>query len=349
MPNDAAVFQPVCNRAADAQSAHAFALPADGLIRLVPRGEATSFEGVRQVVDERSLTALLNSARAHGGEMLMDEEHWSHDPEKSTQALAWADMSTAVLRDDGLYAKPRITNTGEKRVLGGDLRFVSPEFPRASLEEISPGLFRPMELVGLAFTNRPGFRNAKPITNRAATTATPPTDQPTMKKDICKLLSLDENTTDDVVLNRLKEIHKKAGEHDTVAAELAVIKNREAAEVDALLVKHAAVIPADDAVKASVRSLLLSNRAAGEKLIEGFASAKGTQTQTPEQKARAEREALHNRAAASTPPGDEGDNTKAEAKASRIRNRAQAIQSGTKGMSWNDAFAAAERELKHAD
>lgn len=326
----------MCNRAVAGAS---FELPADGFIPLVPKGVAVSLEGVHQLVDEASLQSLLQSARNRGGEILMDVDHESHDPAKSTIAHAWADLSTAVLRDDGLYAKARLTNHGNTSILGGNFRFVSPEFPFDTMEKIGPELYRPKEISGASFTNRPAFRTSKPVTNRGpATTETAPANKP-MKKDICKLLKLDENTEDGVVLNRLGEFVTKAAAHDTMKTELETVRNR---EVDAILQKHDAVIPKDEGVRATLKTLLVSNREGGEKMLEGFAaSAKGTQASTPQQQQRAERQTVHNRQGADVPKEEDA---KAGKRAIVVKNRAREIQNANKGMSWSQAFNQADQE-----
>lgn len=343
-----AIFAPVCNRSSD-DAAASFSLPADGMIQIVPKGYAVGSnakgEPVRQLVDERALSLILAGLRP--GDMLMDREHESHDPEKRTDALAWADLSTAVQREDGLWAKPRLTNTGNVEVLGGTLRFVSPEFPEATLEVIEPGLFRPTQLSGLSFTNRPGFRNAKPVTNRQPN---PPENQ-AMKVDICKLLKLDANVEDAVVLNRINEIIVAANKVPDLEKEMGEIRNREA---DAWMETNKGIMPADEAKRKIVRDLYITNRDGAEAMVAAFqAVAPG---QTDEEKkaeaariARGETKPVFNREAASAPAA-EAEQKKQVARAAAIKNRATALMGEAKTagrtMTFDAAFAAAEAEIK---
>ena len=336
----AATFKPVCNRS-EASGVAAFALPDDGFIQIVPVGHAVSMEGVKQLVDEDALNLLLNSARGPG-EMLMDREHESHDPTKRTDALAWLDLSTLTKREDGLYAKPRLTNSGSTEVLGGTLRYVSPEFDAASMQPAGNGRLRPTRLVGASFTNRPAFRQGKPVTNRDHQDIDPPDTKP-MKKNLCQLLKLDEAATDEVVMNRLGEMLAKAAAHDTVAAELQTVKNREA---DDLILQHDAVIPKDKLIRDLLKDLILTNRVGADALIVGFKVA-ATDASDPA-KLRAARTPVFNRGSAEAPTDDEKAKKAANARAATIKNRAQGIidtaKSAGRTVNWNEAWATAESE-----
>lgn len=329
----AAVFKPVCNRANEGAR---FELPSDGYVQIVPLGTATSMEGVRQLVDERAIDLML--ANRKSGDLLMDREHESHDPAKRTDALAWLDTATLEKRPDGLYARPRLTNSGEVDVLGGTVRFISPEFDASTLEDAGHGLVRPTRLVGASFTNRPAFRQGKAVTNRESESGNQKADNNTMKENLCTLLKLDASTEDDVVLNRLGEVIAKAGKHDALAAELQTLRNREA---DAVIAAHDAVIPKEEELRKTLHSLILSNRAGADALIAGFKAAKA-------ESGRAERKPLFNRAEAATPSDDAKSIKAANARAAAIKNRAQAIIDGAKAagrtVTWNDAWATAEAE-----
>lgn len=335
----AATFKPVCNRT-ETTSGAKFTLPDDGMIQIVPVGTATSFEGVKQIVDAAALEAMLRNRGT--GELLMDREHESHDPEKRTDALAWLDLSTLEKRPDGLYAKPRLTNSGERDVLGGTLRFVSPEFDRETMQEVGGGFLRPTQLVGASFTNRPAFRHGRPVTNRDQNPESRTQHPASMKKELCALLKLDESSADSVVLNRIGEIIAKAADHDKVAAELQTVKNREA---DDLIAAHEEIIPKDAELRKTLRSLILTNRAGADALITGFKAASEGKAATT---TRAERKPVFNRETAAQPSDDEKAKKAANAKAATVKNRAQAICDQAKAagrtITWADAWAAAEAE-----
>jgi phage I-like protein len=110
-----AVFKPLTNRSADSTSA-TFALPADRFVQLVPKGEAPnvleegkSTKRIIQVVDEEALGQIMSKLLNRGGEMLIDDEHHSHDLDKSTDANGWQllNKDTLQVREDGLYGDPR--------------------------------------------------------------------------------------------------------------------------------------------------------------------------------------------------------------------------------------------------
>ena len=184
-----------------------FALPADGLYHLVPQGRFPHAEaGVIQVLDEPACRAIARrfaeEARQPGfAGLLVDFDHFSHDPAKPSEAAGW--ITRLEARAGGVWGEIRWSDKGERAVKGGRYRFVSPVFDAADLEEVAPApgardvpgsvpplaqprspsaprALRPRRLARLALTNDPNLKGMQPLTNRAAApvAARPPCPDP---------------------------------------------------------------------------------------------------------------------------------------------------------------------------
>lgn len=154
----------------DALNNHRFALPADGYIQIVPKGEHPHPSGVVQVCDDAALDAMVNefqnnSRKPNFPGVLLDYDHMSQDSDKYSNAAGW--LSDIQKRDDGLWAKANWSTSGEQAVRGGEYRFVSPVWNRSECEKIDDHRLRPMKLDTVALTNDPNIgwkRGATPIT-----------------------------------------------------------------------------------------------------------------------------------------------------------------------------------------
>lgn len=353
-------FKPLTNRdsAATAKD-RSFKLPEDGFVQLVPRGEAPNWLGegkdakrIIQVVDDRALELIMSKLLNRAGEeMLIDDEHFSHDPDKSTDALGWQpmDKESLVTRDGELYGAPRWSTLGAEKITGGVKRYVSPEFGVESLEHLGGNRYRVTELTGLALTNRPGFKRLqKALTNRDAADGIEKPKHDTMHKTILAgLLGITETALDALdepaLKNRVQGIKDKAAQADTLQTELTTIKNR---EVDAFMEEHKALIPDNDDARKTVRDTFLRNRATAQVIVDGFKAAKGDGL-TDEQKARAAKKPLFNREDAKTPAADAVRKQKEEQRAATIRNRANDIAAREKipfGQAWSRAEAETPEE-----
>jgi len=154
-----------------------FEHPKDGWYQIEPAGvHRNEAAGLDQVIDAAARASIVSRFNAdaaagklrHGSEMLIDHEHFKHDPEKETKAYGWG--TQAQNRDDGIYMKIRWTATGQAAVDGGDYRYFSTEYDPSDLVVLNrdnPKRVRPMRLDGLTLTNEPNNKGGKPITNRA--------------------------------------------------------------------------------------------------------------------------------------------------------------------------------------
>ena len=154
---------------------HPFHHPADHWYMIEPVGEHPHHRaGVVQVIDAAAVHLIVthfNAAAAagklsHGREMMIDHEHFKHDPAKETIAYGW--LQELQTRPDGIYGRIRWTHTGRQAVDGGDYRFFSTEYDQADLKVLAheqPKRVRPQKLAGLTLTNDPNNKGGRTITN----------------------------------------------------------------------------------------------------------------------------------------------------------------------------------------
>jgi hypothetical protein len=154
-----------------------FEHPQDGWYMIEPKGEHPNVNaGVVQVIDDEAaqniviqFTADAQSGRlSHGSEMLVDHEHFKHDPTQETRAYGW--LHKLQNREDGIFGMIRWTGIGQKAVDGGEYRFFSTEYDPKDvviLNSGNPRSIRPLRLDGLTLTNQPNNKGGSPITNRS--------------------------------------------------------------------------------------------------------------------------------------------------------------------------------------
>ena len=201
-----------CRLADDGGSSKPFALPRDGWIMVLPKGNFPGTlrkytdgeeerEPIEQVFDEQAIKAIADSWNKRKTEMganfpgmLVDYDHFSHSEDKPTGAAGWIESVEA--RADGLWGMPRWSEEGKAKLEGGMYRLVSPVLSGfESVGELNgKRLLRPTVLERLALTNDPQLRGMPPVSNRAVTANTKTTMDP--KKLLLQLLGLPDTATD---------------------------------------------------------------------------------------------------------------------------------------------------------
>lgn len=263
-------------------------LPSDGWYQIEVTGEHAAGANRRQVIDGDALAAIVNrfaAEKAAAGDkwagLLVDNDHLSHDLDKSTEALAWA--QDLRIRDGELEARLDLTDLGETAIRNKRYKFFSTEYDASDLEDLGDGRVRPRRLAGLAFTNRPNNRGGKPISNRADSPDEKPTPTPTMKS-IAEKLGLSAEATEADILTAI----------DTLMADMNGLKGKQAeADADAVMNRFGDRVPT--AARSEWRKRLIANRADTEGLMETTFPAKA-ETKPAER--------IHNRGASPEPVGD---------------------------------------------
>ncbi len=284
--------------------------PADGWYQIEVTGTHPVGDGRRQVIDEVALQSIVNrfkedAAQENFAGLLVDADHLSHDLENPTAALAW--LKELDIRNGQLHGRLELTDLGEAAVKGKRYKWFSTEYDAADLEKLPENAVRPHRLGGLAFTNRPNNKGARPISNRDGTLPpgeTTPNTNTTYEpmKSIAEKLGLSAEATEADILTAIESLLSKVSDMETKEAE---------AGADAVLNRLGARVP--ETVRAQWREQLIANREATEKLMEAS---------FPEKK---ETERIFNREGAKPAVADaKTEDQKADAQAAlvnQIRNR----------------------------
>lgn len=326
-------------------------LPADGWHQIEVTGEHLNpVAGVVQVIDVKAVDSIVNrfaAAAAEAGEtfagVLIDQEHFSLDPEKSSEAFGW--LKEVRNRDGQLEGRIDWTDIGEPAVKSGRFKFFSTVYDKANVEQVGsrkiknrafPAV-RPLALDGLALTNKPNNRGGRPISNRQPAEAETAQPTKTTMKQVNVILGLAEDAPETSAVGEIQKIKNRAAALETENGTLKTERDGLlTAQVEADLEKYKGVIKNRDQVKAQ----LIANRAGTLAVLESLQPA------TPP----AGQDKITNRGSASTPSGaatesDEKAKSAEKARAAKISNRARELQRTSPGMKWGTAFEKAEAEL----
>ncbi len=260
---------------------HPFTLPADGWCHIAPLGafrHATS--GLTQVIDAAAVESMvrrfdLEAAAPNFPGLLVDFDHFSHDPAQPSAAAGWITAlksETAPPERAGLWARIRWSDAGEAAVRGGRYRLVSPVFLPGDCEAAdAPGSLRPLRLHRLALTNDPNLNGLAPLSNRHALSEPNPKPQPQTKtkgimRNLAQALGLGPEATEDLVLQHIQQLRNRAQEAET---RLHRLEQDHAAllssQVDADLDAHKARFRPES--RDHWRSALIANRATALQLL----------------------------------------------------------------------------------
>lgn len=145
-----------------------FSVPADGWIHIAPIGNHSHPKGLMQVIDRKSVEAMVSNFDKRKESdpkfpgVLVDFDHFSQSGDKPSEAAGW--IENLQRRDDGLWAKVRWSDVGEKAVNGGRYRLVSPVWLRKNCETLDNNEIRPLVLDSVALTNEPNLKGLTPLT-----------------------------------------------------------------------------------------------------------------------------------------------------------------------------------------
>jgi phage I-like protein len=235
-------------------------IPGDGWFQIEVSGEFPTGDGRTQVVDDTALESIVNRFHADrdaAGDgfagLLVDPDHLSHDLDNNTEALAW--VQDLEIRNSQLHARLDLTDLGDAAVKGKRYKFFSTEYDPDDQEALDGNRVRPLRLSGLAFTNRPRKRGAKPISNRDDESA--------------RLGNQDNNTTNDMkaIAERLG-LPADAEESAILTAIDSLLASQMDAEAEAIMNRHSERIPEEK--RDEVKAELIKNRSAGLEMILGF-------------------------------------------------------------------------------
>ena len=140
----------------------------DGWFHVAPMGTFDHPEGVKQVIDSKACEAMVNNFRAQKAEpnfpgLLVDFDHASYDPQQPSTAAGW--IEDLQNRDDGLWAKIKLSDLGKEAIEGGRYRLVSPVWKHRDCEDLGDNRIRPNRLDGVGLTNSPNIKGMRPLSN----------------------------------------------------------------------------------------------------------------------------------------------------------------------------------------
>lgn len=295
-------------------------LPADNWYQIEVSGEHYNpAAGLVQVIDAPALESIVNrfsqAAQAPNfAGLLIDQDHFSLDPTKSTEAFGW--VKELRNRDGQLEGRIEWSDLGKPAVESGRFKFFSTVYSRADVEKIGErpvknGVLRPavrpLALDRLAVTNDPNNKGGKPISNRDCGEKTQPTQ--TMK-NLLKKMGLSEDASEDAALAAYTVIANRAtkaeGDLATAHTELGTLRE---AVVGADLEKYKNRIKPENVAK--VRAQLIANRAGTLELLESLAEPAAAPAAVPPP--------ITNRASARTPAALADEATKADAADAEVR------------------------------
>lgn len=319
----------ILNRAGEMPKDHWYQIDVTGTHRA---GTWPDGKPRRQVIDETAIQTIVNrfnQEKADAGEgwagMLVDADHLSHDLANPTEALAW--VQELAVRDGQLFARLDPTDVGESAIRNRRYKFFSTEYDPEDVDRIGEGDVRPRRLSGLAFTNRPNNRGAKPISNRDGDE--PGGEQHKNKQNmqpIALKLGLPADADEAAILAKITGL---MSENET-------LKGKDAdAQAETIMNRFKDRIP--EAKREDVKKRLITNREDTVAMLELL----------PEAGKKEAPAKIFNREGA-TQPGvvTDGDQPTADdhRKAAAIRNRASSI-SKNEGIPFNQAFGRAQAEL----
>lgn len=245
-----------------------FTLAADGWVQLAPLGEFPHGSGVVQVVDAGALQGLVAS---FAGDVLLDFDHESNDPQKRTTAAGW--IVEVEAREDGLWGRVRWSAAGELALENGEYRFVSPVWEVAPL---GGDRVRPVRLLEAGLTNKPNLKGLRAISNRVETfgAGAPENKKNEMMKLINRALDLTPEASEEAAVAKVDALKSDAAKATELKNRVeALTQERDtllATQVEADLEKYKDRLSAESLPK--WKAALLANRAEALELLEGIPS-----------------------------------------------------------------------------
>ncbi|MDR0352931.1 MAG: phage protease, partial [Opitutaceae bacterium] len=267
---------PLLNRAGE--------LPADGWFHLVKNGDhplsLKTREGFRRIVqrlDEKGCAAIVVDFRNRLGadpafRVLVDFDHFSHDPGKSSEAAGW--ITAMENRADGIWFQADWSDAGRAAILNHRYRSISPAWRPSDCEQVAPGIYRPLRLRDAGLTNKPNLQGLTPFWNRESD------PQPSNKqhKDIMNLqaialaLGLPETADEAAIIQAIKALTQGAAQTAPLQNRLTELEKKHGAllaeSVTRELDANADVIP--EAQKDAWRNRLENDFSGTAELLRGL-------------------------------------------------------------------------------
>lgn len=233
------------------------------------------------ILDEAAAKALIADFRERVTDgnwpgVLVDREHYSLDPSKPSDAMAWA-KDIRQDADGSIWTRWQFTPKGRELWETKTLVNRSPAF---NCEKDGKD-YRPVALKSIGMTNTPHFTELSTVAAaRAATTTTNNQGEETMQK-ILEALGLAEGATEEEALAAIAALQEKATSEEARATEAE--KKAEECETKCRAVKCDAFIAANKAKigdEAACRAVYMKDPETAEKMIAACKVAVAAPAQT---------------------------------------------------------------------
>jgi hypothetical protein len=314
-------------------------LQPDGRIEVLKKGIYPHEEsGLTQVVDDQALDDVLKAFNRDAEKdnfcgILIDEDHFSYDTSKSSQAMGWIQKMERV--GDSLIGSAELSDIGRAAVEGKRFKLQSPVLDHKT---IGKDRVRPVRLDTLAFCNQPVMKNlaALALLNRRSEAAQPTNKGEPVKNLLAPLLGVAADAADTAFIEAVTQLKNRSGIVVAIGSELGIqeeaklldevksLKNRNSALLTSLVESDLAEFKDLVTNPDEVKKQLLANRDGTLLILRGL---KKPAAETPPGK-----KPLHNRANPNTPEGKEATEAlkKDEQRVTRIKNRAAGLQKDAK-------------------
>lgn len=126
-------------------------------VNLLPAGELSTSDGLRYLVDQAAMEAIMASVNARRVDLVIDYEHQTYE---GGQAPAAGWVKELQARPDGIWGRVAWTERGKGYVANREYRYLSPVIL------VSKDSRRVMDLVAVGLTNVPRINDFPPLTNK---------------------------------------------------------------------------------------------------------------------------------------------------------------------------------------
>jgi hypothetical protein len=156
-----------------AVAASMFSLPDDGWFHIATPGEwPHKPTGLLQVLDDDAMQSIVSyfkecSHQDNWPGVLIDFDHQSLDQDKPSVAAGW--IIDLDQRPNGIWARIRWSDLGQKSIEGGRYRFISPVWRSTDCAMLGEDRIRPLKLMNCAVTNDPNIKGLFPLSNADTT------------------------------------------------------------------------------------------------------------------------------------------------------------------------------------
>ena len=287
------------------------------------------------VFDEAAAKAILDDFRAKAKRpdwpgLLVDREHFSSDPEKTSDAMAWA-RDIRQDADGSIWTRWEFTPEGEKLWSGKVLVSRSPLF--LSVPAKGGREYRPVALESIGMTNTPHFRDLSTLAAAREAAEVTTHEGEIQMEEILKALGLAEDASPEDAVAAVEALKQKASAAESAAAEAE--KERDDAVAECRKVQADAFIAANRdriADEAKCREIYVKD----PELATAMLAACKAPAKEPGQKVLA--------AATAKTPAREAEATRAAARQTKVNEYMSAHQGVPFHVAWS-ACRAADPEL----